>query len=335
MAARGRRRALERAEVGVPAVGVAGAARVEAASQRARGRVERAAAPCRRSRARASRAGARRRRARCGAVCTTLPLRRRVVGPVHAEVGAQVGPAVAGAEVAARGAREAGEATSARAAFVVACDERVAGAAAACRRRRRSDSGGSAARRAASCLPVRDVEAHVDQQRVARRVGDVGLGDPVAPGARVDLAVGQRARVGQLDRVARRSRARARRTCCRRRRRTAGRAAPACRGRGSRPRSARRRRACARPCSSCAVRGAEAVLVGLGPQCASSPGAPRCGRGGRRRRARRRARNRVPGYRGYGRRRNGRALRWRSVTRARGRAARRGPACAESRRHPL
>ena len=87
------------------------------------------------------------------------------------------------------------------------------------------------------------------------RVGHVGLGDPVAARRRrVDLAVGQAARVGQLDRVVRVLASRARRTSCRRRPRTAGRARSACRGRGSRPRSARRRRACARPCSSSSSR---------------------------------------------------------------------------------
>jgi uncharacterized membrane protein YgcG len=44
------------------------------------------------------------------------------------------------------------------------------------------------------------LEAHVDQQRVARGVGDVGLDDPVAARLRrVDLPVGEAALVGHLD----------------------------------------------------------------------------------------------------------------------------------------
>ena len=118
------------------------------------------------------------------------------------------------------------------------------------------------------------LEAHVDQQRVARRVGDVGLDDPVAPGLRrVDLAVGEAVLVDQLDvlggrvglaigeglavgddelQVAQRRRAR---------------------GRGSRPRSARRPAACARPCSASSST-CRSPACSAGVQNALAPGAP-------------------------------------------------------------
>ena len=177
---------------------------------------------------------------------------RRAVGPVHAVVGAQVGPAVAAAEIAARGAAEArgGEERGGR--LLVAGDQRAAHAAAAVVAAVIGQRRVGQHEQLQALAGARD-EAHVDDERVALRVGDVGLDDPVAA-RRARLAERERARVGQRDRGGRRSGARAPQSGGRRRRRTGGRAAPGWRCPGSRPRSARRRRACARPCSACPSR---------------------------------------------------------------------------------
>ena len=119
--------------------------------------------------------------------------------PVHPMVVAQVDPAVARVQVARRGAAE-GRLGDERApgGGVLGQQRAVRGGArvvAAVVAERRVDVGVDLVR-----APGERLEAHVDQQRVARRVGHVGLDDPVAPRLRgVDLAVGEAVLVDQLD----------------------------------------------------------------------------------------------------------------------------------------
>ena len=121
---------------------------------------------------------------------------RRVV-PVHAVVVAQVGPAVAGAEEAARPAAKALRGEQSARGLRVPCHE---AAAAGCT--------GVVIALVREARIVQDVdvelalgerlEAHADHDGVARRVGRVGLDDPVEPVAiGVDLSVAQRLRVEQ------------------------------------------------------------------------------------------------------------------------------------------
>ena len=283
-AARGLGPALERAEVAVPAAGVAIRGPVEAALERAAGGVARgggAAAEAEHER----HAPALDAVERGAAGLHDVAARRRVVGPVHAEVGAQVGPAVARAEVAARGAPEGRRGDERRRGLRVARDQRGAGAAAgvvvaAVRERRVRE------RVERQLLAGARRELHVDQQRVARRIGHVGLDDLVAR-RRVDLAVGQRARVGQRDRVARTLAL------------ALGERLPV--GDDELQVAERRRveigvvdlgqHAVVERVPDLALGrlgGAVAVLVGLGPQRLLAR-RPRCGRGGRRRRARQQA----------------------------------------------
>ena len=126
---------------------------------------------------------------------------RAVVGPVHPEVVAEVGPAVALAQVAARHARRGGVGHQRRGELVVARDQRVpvrlADVVVAGVGERRVEQRVELVR-----PPGERLEADVDEDRRTARVGHVGLGDPPAPGAGgVDLAVGEAARIGELDAV--------------------------------------------------------------------------------------------------------------------------------------
>ena len=111
----------------------------------------------------------------------------------------EIGPAVAPAQVAARHAGRRRAWSSARP--VVARDQRAPGGLAdvvvAGVRQRRVEQ-----RVELVGAPGERLEPDVDEDRRAARVGHVGLGDPPAPGARrVDLAVGEAARVGEPGRV--------------------------------------------------------------------------------------------------------------------------------------
>ena len=190
----------------MPARGVALGGAVEAAGQRARRRCSTAAA----------RGGAEAERER-GVPVAALPGQRQLrdlgdvalgrragVGPVHPEVVAQVGPAVALCPCS-RSTPASGRARrpSAEASLLVAGDQRAPGGladvvVAGVRQR------GVEQRVELVGPPGERLEADVHQHRRAARVGHVGLGDPPAPGAgRVDLAVGEAARVGERGRVRR------------------------------------------------------------------------------------------------------------------------------------
>jgi hypothetical protein len=116
-------------------------------------------------------------------------------------VGAQIGPAVAGAHVPVGGAAER---------WLGAERARVGGVV---RRHGIADAdativvAGIRQRRVGQHIePVRAagerLERHVDEHRRARRIGHVRLADAPAPGARgVHLAIGQAARVGELGAV--------------------------------------------------------------------------------------------------------------------------------------
>jgi hypothetical protein len=193
-----RRHALERSQVAVPPVGVGAGHPAKAALERRAGRVERGGA----------RVGEAEREPQVPVAAAVerrlrrlhdVAIRRGAVLPVHAVVVAQVDPAVAGVEVAGRGATERGLGDERAAGLGVLGEQRAVGGGpvvvVAVVAERRVDVRVYLVRTAGERL-----EAHVDEQRVARGVGDVGLDDPVAPGLRrVDLAVGEAALVDELD----------------------------------------------------------------------------------------------------------------------------------------
>ena len=113
----------------------------------------------------------------------------------------EVAPAVAGAEVAARRRGEAGRGDQRARGLLVARHERVPHAAAGVVVARVREAG-VVERVDLERPPGQRLEPDLDEQRRARRVGRVGLGDPVqALGVRVDLPVAEAARVGDPGRV--------------------------------------------------------------------------------------------------------------------------------------
>jgi hypothetical protein len=112
---------------------------------------------------------------------------RTVVAPVHPEVVAQVGPAVARAHVPDRGAARRRLARQ-RHGVAIVPRGRAAGAVVVAGVRERRIEQRVELVRASGERP----QPHADEHRRAGRVGDVGLRDPPAPRAsRVDLAVGE------------------------------------------------------------------------------------------------------------------------------------------------
>ena len=196
-----RRHALESAEIAVPAPLVRGPSRRETAGQGgARGAQGRLRVRAEAERERELLAVLEPRQ-RGLARLDEVAVRGGLVGPVHAEV-LEVLPAVARSLVAAGRLREGGRRCQ-------GARHRAAGVA-----REQRVSGGRPAvvhpviaepwvveRVQVERLAGQRLQADVDQQPAARRIGHVGLRDAEATGLLVDLAVGQAVRVGELDRA--------------------------------------------------------------------------------------------------------------------------------------
>ena len=118
---------------------------------------------------------------------------RPVVGPVHAEVVAQVGPAVARAHVPVRGAPRRRVARHRHGVAGVPRGQAAGTVVVAGVGERRVEQRVELVRPSGERL-----EPHANEHGRARRVGDVGLGQPPAARAgRVDLAVGEAAPVDE------------------------------------------------------------------------------------------------------------------------------------------